>query len=176
MTHPTWQELSDYADGVGDTAVVAVHVGSCDVCAAELAAIEQLRGAARALVIDVAPPPFAAVQLRIVAARAARRRQRAVRWALAAGVVVAVGGWWGLRSAPEEPTYFVPDARAAVEARVDEQLAIIDAAIAELEVLLEAQPTNGALRAQLTTAERDRAQLGAMAREVLRGAYLTGGM
>jgi hypothetical protein len=175
MMHPTWQEVSDYADGVGDTAAIAAHVASCATCAAELSAIEQLRGDAHALLSDVVVPPFAAVQQRVAASRAAQRRQVAVRWAMAAGVVLAVGGWWGLKPTPAAPKPFVPDERAAVEARVDEQLAIIDTAIAELKVLLEAQPTNGALRAQLTTAERSRAMLGAMAEEVVRGAYPTGG-
>jgi hypothetical protein len=86
MMHPTWQELSDYADGVGDVVAVASHVGSCVACAAELVAIEQLRSRARALLSDVEVPSFAVVQQRMAATRAAQRRQVAVRWAMAAGV------------------------------------------------------------------------------------------
>jgi anti-sigma factor RsiW len=186
--HATWQELNDWVDAAlpADAAArVAAHVAECELCRAEVAAIAHIRRVAplmleRAAGAVVAPPPR-------VAPRGGSGRRGAVRrWQLVApliGVGLAAGGlWWvrapgaGVVEAPVVPIELISDDRAAVERRVEAQLAIIDAAIGELRVLLEAHPANAELRAQLAVAERDRTALGAMAREVLQGAYPGGGM
>ncbi len=182
MTHARWRDLSDWVDGALDretSARVETHLIGCAACSAEVAAIERIRAVAPGLLAGApavsAPPPRV------------RSRVRARRWRLASPVIatglvvgLAAGALLWLR-APADPVEDAPlieavvDDREAVEQRVAAQLAIIDAAIAELRVLLESQPANAALLATLAVAERDRTALGALARQVLQGAYPGGG-
>jgi anti-sigma factor RsiW len=179
VTHETWQDLNDWVDGALDREAserVETHVMGCAACREEVAAIEGIRALAPRLLEGgpavTAPPP----RVR------GRRRGRGWVWAgpaLAIGLAAGALVWVRTPDASVEDdavVEFRTDDRAAVEARVAEQLAIIDAAITELRVLLEEQPANAALRATLAVAERDRSALGAMAREVLQGAYPGGGM
>jgi hypothetical protein len=179
MTHVNWRDLNDWVDGaLGREAMAQVeaHVLGCAGCRAEVAAIERIRGLAPQLLAGATGPTAPLPRV--------RGRGRGRRWAWAAPVVavgLAAAALLWVRTADvpvDEPVVVEPlvDDREAVEARVAEQLAIIDAAITELRVLLETQPANAELRATLAVAERDRTALSAMARQVLQGAYPGGGM
>ncbi len=180
MNHPAWQELNDLADGVlgaARAAAVGDHLRVCADCAASVRRIEAVRDAAPALLAERAAPPVGEVLVRIRSARrAAQWRSRAWLATAAVVVLVAVGVWRGWEGESTPPSPVMAGDKAMVEARVAEQLAIIDGAIAELRTLLVTQPANAELRAQLASAERDRELLAAMAVDVVRGAFLNGGM
>ncbi len=179
MNHASWQELNDWVDAVlapEAHARVEAHVRGCDACRAEVVAIERIRAGARRL-LDEAAPVRAPVPR--VGGRARVRTWQVVAPLVGLGVAAGAMLWVRAPAVPAPEVRAIEtlrDDRAQVEARVAEQLAIIDTAIAELKVLLESQPANAELRATLAVAERDRSTLSAMARQVLEGAYPGGGM
>jgi anti-sigma factor RsiW len=206
MTHPTYEELNDYADNVlSDDArqPIHAHVASCAECAAILAEIAQLQRAAQTLPTVMTPPAdvWDAVRAGTIDNRGSQRKR--VLWGLryqlaAAAVVLLLLGssltWFvasgrrppivaGTRAAAPQHANLV--AYRAVEAEysraaadlivllqqrranmdtavvrsVEENLRIMDAAIANARAALMSDPANQDVAGILTATQESKLRM-----------------
>jgi len=170
--HDASLRIDERLDGTLDaagSAALAAHLAGCAACRAELAALERLRTATRALPISPVPPPdlWPGVAARTVAAR----RQP---WAWAAVAVVGVSAalvWQIVERAPSAPPvtfassdeqYPTPGARRAAlvaqvtggaravpsetRAIVERNMELIQQALHEIELAVERDPNDPNLR------------------------------
>jgi hypothetical protein len=192
--------LNDRLDGELDPAVagaLAEHLASCAACRALAADLERLRSAARALPDAVEPPRdlWRGIEVRI----APRRRRVSYRWLAAAAALIAVGSsaitaTWLDREPPvvaatgwqRDLDVATGELRAALEARrdeldpatvavVEENLRIIDEAIAETRAALAEEPDDAALRRSLVAVNEQRITLLRRALALPRGPAPKGG-
>ena len=106
MTHPTYEELNDYADELLDaprSEGLRAHIAVCDECSEVLTQINELKSDARSLPHSLTPPLDVWDTVRAATINSAAAQRRRVLWQLryqlaAAAVVLLVAAstvtWW----------------------------------------------------------------------------------
>ena len=187
MTHPTEARLNDYADrqlAPDDAAEVAAHIETCAACRERVDAIRALGLRLDALPERIAPRRDlrAGVRERVAEPPASTRLGARAPWLRAAAVVAGLAGaaagvWLGLAGPPDPPDPILgsyvqaaDDLAATLRTRktelspaavrvLDTELAVVDAAIRELERARAAGTDGDALTRQLESRYRTKLEL-----------------
>ena len=151
--HARLDELLSLRDGAPVDASVRAHVDGCADCAAALTGTEALRARLRALppVPEPADDGWAAVQARLAASRAHRRRAARIAPFAAAGSVVALGLFAALRWIESPGPSAAAPAPAPLIAVEADSLEVLRARSQALEEVLAALPERPAVERAATS-------------------------